>query len=976
MKCSNCGFDFDYDRFPVCPYCLTSPGSLALEGDTSSGEDNVHRAETDTDCAQISADSNATSNEYQLNKTSDSGVSQKVIEDSNKNYQYTDVFLVDIPGMSNRCKYALLRNGIKTLRDLNECITSNEIYTFRSVGPGIISEAKSFVNYAPTAKPTVRIPISRYFNNRYSLFTSYCEENGIQYIDELASIDLEELMYIKGLGVKKINEISSMIKTIENNRLLINEGSPKSSHMDTSPALFTNIDMQVQSISISIIESLGVSKECIKRLRTRGVLKVGDLCNFTERKLTYTVGAEDFETVKRLEEIFSLSLKSVIEKILDEQSSSMDFSIILKRAEGYTLQEVADCHTVTRERIRQRESKYLKFLDDYIKPLVDSIIIDKGYATVQDVLDIYDNDNYDKVLIYWCNKSGYLSYLSFADLYLPKSIDEKAIYSNLNNLIEDFVGEGARIRDFRNDIEEKLDEFGYFFLNIDLFIDYLLTVGYKRHDDYIVLRNTTYGYLCARLIEKYYPNGFKLYDSFELDQLRQYANAEYGPIGIPDSNRAMSSRIADYTVLSGRGMVTAPENIQIDLDMLEEIKEYIDAQPSSEIYYSDLYRLFEGLITMRSNIDNYNFLHGVLRYYYNDEYVFSRDYLIKQGNNLLSGKTTDRLKSLIAEMGRPVSKKEILARWPGITPIVLFNALSDKSLFLWEAQQYYSIEMLVMDDNTKEKIQSVIDKTLEEHNGYCSEGLLYSVITDACPNFIIENNMMNASNLFYACAKLFNDFYDFRHPHMCSKALISDISLINVIKHLLNDPKEIDYSVVKKLGTEFRWSDVTISAMFYDLAPDYVRVTDSVFVKKTDFHINNSVVEFVRDYILKHMRYDCFSLLNYDSFDEFPDVGYTWNVFLLRSIIERSINIFRIVDTKARDRRYERGIVVSSEGTLNDYIDVVVHLIKCNGNTEISESNLLSLLVLNDLSYKIIPQELYGDQERLHYKDGLFTIDV
>mgnify|MGYP000750844840 CR=1 FL=1 len=49
---------------------------------------------------------------------------------------------------------------------------------------------------------------------------------------------------------------------------------------------------------------------------------------------------------------------------------------------------------------------------------------------------------------------------------------------------------------------------------------------------------------------------------------------------------------------------------------------------------------------MLSNIDNYNFLHGVLKLYYAEEYDFSnRDYLKKRGSGYKSGKLSARIKN-------------------------------------------------------------------------------------------------------------------------------------------------------------------------------------------------------------------------------------------------------------------------------------------------------------------------------------------
>lgn len=107
-----------------------------------------------------------------------------------------------------------------------------------------------------------------------------------------------------------------------------------------------------------------------------------------------------------------------------------------------------------------------------------------------------------------------------------------------------------------------------------------------------------------------------------MDKLRTYAAEEYGDLGIPDSNRAFSTRLSDYLILSGRGMATAESNIHIEMSVLDEIKEYIDNAQEGEINYAEVFSVFEGKLRMLSNIDNYNFLHGVLKLYYSDEYDF------------------------------------------------------------------------------------------------------------------------------------------------------------------------------------------------------------------------------------------------------------------------------------------------------------------------------------------------------------------
>lgn len=78
--------------------------------------------------------------------------------------------------------------------------------------------------------------------------------------------------------------------------------------------------------------------------------------------------------------------------------------------------------------------------------------------------------------------------------------------------------------------------------------------------------------MCARLISKEFLQGIKLYDSEDLDRLREMVISQYGDIGLPDSNRELSTRLARYLVLCGRGAVTAEENIYIELSVIDQIK--------------------------------------------------------------------------------------------------------------------------------------------------------------------------------------------------------------------------------------------------------------------------------------------------------------------------------------------------------------------------------------------------------------------
>ena len=86
----------------------------------------------------------------------------------------------------------------------------------------------------------------------------------------------------------------------------------------------------------------------------------------------------------------------------------------------------------------------------------------------------------------------------------------------------------------------------------------------------------------------------------------------------------------------------------------------------------------------------------------------------------------------------------------------------------------------------------------------------------------------------------------------------------------------------------------------------------------------------------------------------------------MRSIVDRYLECFRIIETKAKDRRYERGIIIDRESTIEDYSDFVARYLRAKGYIEVAENKMLSILILNNLTYKLIPKELYSSDKIIY----------
>ena len=954
MICKGCGETYDEEMFPVCPFCLTENGKTEIDS-----------IENDSDLFNV--DNESVHQELEVSDV-DKNVCIENRTDTNKQEMcIKDINVVDIDVLSMRSKNILRRNGIFKLSDLRNYLEQHDLRDINGLGAFCEDEIKEALKIGITNDNNSEIFSAKieevYSENKYFLFVNYCHSKGIEYMNDLETFDFNKLSGVHGIGKGKIEDIISRYEQYDSGNFETNLVA-ESQEKKTEKTIFNFINAQLVDIDTNFLTGLGIKIKLVSMLIGNGYKKIGEMGGISVKTLQHIVGDRNFAKFEIIEEELKKPLFEIFGDVLSEKSQEEDFCIDIKKACG-----------LTRERIRQRIAKFNSNLDSFMKPIVSLFMYPKNYITVQELLDIYDNDDFDKAILYRCKNSDVLEYLEFAEVFVYAQDEKNAIEKQIEIIAEDFIGEGINLYDNLEELEDLMQNSGFPYIDGTAFINLVQQYGYKVYGDFIVKGRQSYGYLCARVVAEKFPNGIKLYDSGDLDELRMYAAEEYGNLGIPESNRAFSTRLSDYLILSGRGMVTAESNIHVEMSVLDEIKEYIDNVQEGEINYAEIFSMFEGKLRMLSNIDNYNFLHGVLKLYFSDEYDFSsRDYLKKKGEGYKSGKLSSKIKELIENTGVPIHKNEIKKKLPGLTDIVLINTiLSDDEIMQWDYNYYFSISLLNINETEKEYLQQEIFIMLNQNDGYCSDRLLYEEIKQCNPELLSSNKIETVNNLFYVCQKLFSEEFDFKKPHICRHGLLEEMSVKNVALHLLGYPIKLSFSKYQEIADKLKWSPVTTCMVFSEIETEYARITDDLYIKRDAFDISDDVVVKIQQVLNRKMLKGYISLINFDEWEDFPEIPYEWNVFLMRTIVDLRISDLRIVEIKTKDRRYERGIIIKSEADIMDYTDLVISFLKNMGIKEVSESNMLTLLVMNNLTYKMIPKELYVS-DKLKYINEKFVI--
>jgi hypothetical protein len=491
--------------------------------------------------------------------------------------------------------------------------------------------------------------------------------------------------------------------------------------------------------------------------------------------------------------------------------------------------------------------------------------------------------------------------------------------------------------------------------------------------------NQSYGVVCRDAIIRFFPNGIKLdSDEKNLDmlKLRQIIAQRYNGLDLPSNNRALTARITPLLILSGRGQYTPIENVIYDRNLFAEVYSYIHNDPHPTLYYSEIFAQFRGRFLAETSITNSNFLHGMLKYLYPNDFIYERDLLIKNGAERQN--IDDRICKLITSKRKPLSKTEIKAEIPGLNDFVIsFAVMREPKLIQWDYNMFNHIDNILINDIELSIIRELLANETANWGGYLSDELIFKAIKKAFPEFLNKNNIVNSLNLYYVLAFYFSKLYRFRRPHIITNDFsVEELSVLNVTKSLLNCGSKLNYVEYVQLAEKLCWAPGTMYAVFSELEREYVRISENDYIIRTNFALESNIIcDFCKRIAhLIHLS-GYFALSSIFDFTSFPFCEYEWNGFLVETIISELNTGFKIIAPQVKDRRYQRGIIVPSDYPATSFEQLVVSIMRSDNISKLSEIEMLNYLKNKGLISKVIPQELY-DSSLIVFKNEMFKILV
>ena len=783
----------------------------------------------------------------------------------------------------------------------------------------------------------------------------------INSLTELQLLNENDLLSIKNIGTKTCSEILEYLNSNSFSGVDINR-TYRLEHIDDAN----------KQIPLELLKNIGVRSDWIETLLKQGLQVVNDLC-------ARDLSPQEYALLKPTFNFLSISVMNHFEKdfnLLNDRAKKC----LIMRCNGATLQEIGGEIGVTRERARQIIVKSCRRLLKSAN-LVAGMLFSSNNSifTHSNLHEVF----HDKQVAQLCKlvmlESEYAVHFNFSDKFVRTTVCPPDIDQLLMDFVRENIGDGLNFFDSLESIESELARLSIDFFDFEDIMNYLVHNKYYFYGDYVTKGKQSYALVCHDAIKKFFAFDIKL-DSDEnnedMRRLRQVIAKYYQGVSIPLANRALTAAItrdASKMVLSGRGRYCPHEKAIYSVSLFDEICQFIHNSKQTTFYYSELYSHFEGRLLAETNINNFNFLHGMLKCLFPNGFKYERDMLVK--NNSIRQDVYHRLCHLFKQRGQAIKKSEIRKTIPGINDFVFaFTVMRMPEIIQWDYNEFNHVKNIIISDEDKVTIRQIIEDHCDKNLGYCSESLLYESAKEKCYEFLEKNFVKNTRNLYYIANYLCGDEYRFRRPHIVSKNFpIAELSIVNIARVLLRKESTLNYEEYNSLAKVLGWASSTLHAVFSELEKDYIRITENDYEHKDSFSLSSEIIDSVSSILSSMIEpsgyYALSSIFDYEMF---PNFKYVWNGFLLESIIVEYISGFRIVHPQIRDRRYQRGVIIPGNSSCASFEDFVIDVLKKSNIRSISESELEKFLRMRGIITSALPHELYESTKMLFKKETFF----
>lgn len=625
-----------------------------------------------------------------------------------------------------------------------------------------------------------------------------------------------------------------------------------------------------------------------------------------------------------------------------------ELHVVRRRAEGVTLAELGKEFGLTRERIRQIESKSInRFRWHHVKAekifnFLHALTDGKFLLTLDDMKNFLDAADVE-LLFFFAVKTDLsdgnfrfdekLNGFVFAE---ELALDENELAENLPGVMDEkFFGEA---------IETLAREKN---LSVDLVRTKLLKI-YKHSGKIFHRGRLTLAFKCGYVLRERFPNGYKIGDENFYGRFMRHFQEIFDET-TPLTQRNVDAKIGTLGVLCGRGKYIHPDFVHVPAEIISRVKNFIDGSERTALFYKEIFAALKNFF-VGTQITNHYFLQGVIKLH-GLPYTLRKDYLTKATETDMA----KEFEKFVAERGE-VSAQEIKAHFISFQEhnINFFTLRCPAVVRVGDGTFIHATQL----DLRAEDFEQIKNFLQQNCSTPTNSRVLFDLFFERFSDFMTRNEIQSHNKLFGVLQYMFPDEFNFSRPYI-STADITNITNKKFLLSLLDGTDEIEIEDLVGICEENGIYFVARTYLIDQMHPEFIRVDEFTLARPESIGVTDEIISAVSKKVRAAVERNGgrLAVQLFDEYEWLPQLETPWNIFLLESVASLA------EDAPRRLRvQFLSTIFLSEEFADDDFQTFVIKILTAEHDREPfrSEKEIFKWLKAQGLCNKKLPKFLEG----------------
>lgn len=828
-----------------------------------------------------------------------------------ENIDCFDKYIKECP-LSNRTRHGLQESHVHTIFDLL-CLSTSNLYGIKRIGVKCIKE---IISFAISLKTIPVIDDER--KNKLDYYIYLKENSQLLFDGDFSNLSEEACPIIS--KYKYAHEIldQNLIKACKDNPMyvcdIINAFSKFFIDSDVICKRKDNIKSLFENLSDNKRKNKYFYYAKAYDCHNSGAIDVfykskNDKLEDVYYYFDYTndVG---YELLKKFIDWCSFDINLDIKRFFETYYKGRKAEVIGYRANKITLEQIGEKFQITRERVRQLESKIQKEFDRAIvhKKFFHKLLAElngKSIISFEDVCNFSSEYSNELWFLFRNSKTDYYKYDSKKDVLI-------VCEDELNVKIQEFIDMLPFSISCNIANEMFIDKFDEELLNdFEFFMgrDYFLYKGY-----YFRKKLNNHDLLCG-IVDAFFSEGIRIYESQELNKLRKiYLDISGMELQEHENDRNLSLRLTRLLIPISKGLYVCKNCINMSSELLNLIKQYIDNDTSEIFMTQTIYKKFEKKLNY-CGVNNRYCLHAILKENFSEKYYFFRDFISK---NKKITNIQDVVIDYIRKSPVPVDKEQLINQFPGITDIMLSLYLYDSDIINLFGSYIYVGNLLFTSDELlyiKKTVTKIVSDSRQHHSRE-----IYDYIDREKTYLLKSHYIYSQYALFSILEYYFNDCFNLGRPYI-SQLGVSIVKPLDQIKNKYYNNEYIYLSEILTFTKKMQYQIPCILDFIVQLNDDYYIYDKTKLISNNiigDNKFRKMIAKEVEK-IIESEIVDYLPVIDLTCIYKFPKINVEWTEWLIYSLLNKYSKKFNMV-TSTKVFKFAVPIIARSEYDISNIV--------------------------------------------------------